>query len=113
MKTWNGMSYEQAHRLLWNTIADIEEEIKDGTDSYLIKDKAFKKINKNHEPLPTNKCFACVTAYKRADSCLGCPLYDINNENHNCLNGLFRLWLDAKGKEKAKYAREIANLPWK
>ena len=111
MKTWNGMSYEQAHRLLWNTIASSSKETKD--DNYeLVKLKAFKKINKNHEPLPRNNCFACDIVHKRGGGCFSCPIFDPNKKNDRCLNGLFRLWINAKGKKKAKYARKIANLPW-
>lgn len=103
---WNGMTYEEAHRALWNALADGD-----------IKDKVewFKGIP--YKDVPYQKCFACEVALDKAkrntiSMCLFCPLCDINSEN-DCLNGLYHRYSDAKGFEKFKLAHEIANLPWK
>jgi hypothetical protein len=106
---WNGMTYEEAHRALWNALADGEVQT---------KSEWFKKNNKNNELNPYAKCFACETALKRAketigkSKCVFCPLCE--KTQLTCLNGLYAKWMGAaKGFEKFKLAHEIANLPWK
>lgn len=108
-KLWNGMTYEEAHRALWNALADGEVQT---------KSEWFEKNNKNNELNPYEKCFACDTALKRAKETMGkskcafCPLCE--STPLTCLNGLYNEWMGAaKGFKKFKLAHEIANLPWK
>lgn len=103
---WNGMTYEEAHRALWNALADGEINFK----SAWFKD---------YDNIPYQQCFACEAALHKMKTvegnvamCQFCPLCNIGKEN-DCLNGLYDRWNDAKGFEKFKLAHEIANLPWK
>ena len=105
-KLWNGMTYEEAHRALWNALADGDVKFKHDW---------FRGC----DDIPYQKCFACEVAINKlhsvkgnASMCQFCPLCDIDKEN-DCLNGLYDRWADAKGFEKFKLAHEIANLPWK
>ena len=103
------MTYEEAHRALWNALADGEVQT---------KSEWFEKNNKNNELNPYEKCFACEMALKRAketsgrSKCVFCPLCE--STPSTCLNGLYNEWMGAaKGFERFKLAHEIANLPWK
>ena len=105
-KLWNGMTYEEAHRALWNALADGEVST---------NRQWFELNNKNNEEIPVELCFACEEAYGKSGirgHCQFCPLCNIGKED-DCLNGLYTRWGDAKGFEKFKLAHEIANLPWK
>ena len=106
-KLWNGMTYEEAHRALWNALADGE---------VLTKREWFVLNNKNKEDIPKEHCFACAVAASKSkhgnDICKYCPLCNIEI-GENCLSGLYAKWCEAKGFEKFKLAHEIANLPWK
>lgn len=105
-KLWNGMTYEEAHRALWNALANGDVKFK-------------REWFIGCDDIPYQKCFACEVAINKlhsvkgnASMCQFCPLCDIDKEN-DCLNGLYDRWADAKGFEKFKLAHEIANLPWK
>ena len=105
-KLWNGMTYEEAHRALWNALADGEVTTK----------REWFELHKGEEPTPKDKCFACAVAASNSgdkyNRCQHCPLCEYKS-NHNCLDGLYNEWQRAKGFEKFKLAHEIANLPWK
>ena len=103
---WNGMTYEEAHRALWNALADGDVKFK-------------QEWFMGCDDIPYQQCFACEVAIHKMNSAKGnasmcqfCPLGGKESEN-NCLNGLYDKWKDAKGFEKFKLAHEIANLPWK
>lgn len=99
---WNGMTMEEAHRKMWNDLADNKvKSQREWIDIY----------NTNNEEAPTNCCFVCETSWNNNGflSCSKCPLI-VKDEKYGCL---LRKWDDAEGFEKFKLAHEIANLPWK
>lgn len=101
---WNGRTYEENHRILWNMLAD---------NPNMSKEEAINKMNVNGEKRPINDCFACE--YTGRDSilcnCDKCPICD-RSLSGDCLNGLYDKWDDATGFEKARLAHRIANLKW-
>lgn len=101
-KTWNGKTYEENHRELWNWLADHPDKTKGDW---------FNK--QDVEKRPYCSCFACDYAKKViGGSCEKCPLCDNGTGGSHCLNGLYHKFKEATGFERAKYAHEIANLPW-
>lgn len=106
---WNGMTFEEAHREMWNSLANNEVESKrDWLNTH----------NANNEELPIKYCFACEISSnnKKSQNCNNCPLTVDGKKMVNgtsCLNGLFDEWYNAKGFEKFKLAYKIANLEWK
>ena len=105
-KLWNGMTYEEAHRALWNALADGDVRTK-------------YEWFKGCDDIPYQKCFACEVAINKlhstkgnASMCQFCPLCDMD-EHDSCLKGLYDRWDEAKGFTKFKLAYEIANLNWK
>lgn len=44
------MTYEEAHRKMWNDLADGEVKA---------KEEWFEQNNINHEKIPANHCFTC------------------------------------------------------
>jgi hypothetical protein len=105
---WNGMTYEEAHRALWNALADGE---------VTTKREWFEWNSQNKKKdIPRDYCFACDLAVrnskKDSNTCSHCPLCEWEYGD-DCLKGLYKKWINAKGFEKFKLAHEIANLPWK
>lgn len=107
-RLWNGMTFEEAHRKMWNSLAN--NEVKS-------KREWFNLYNTNNEKIPTRYCFACEVSLndKGLINCNKCPIV-INGkrgaEGLPCLYGLFDKWINATGFEKFRLAHEIANLPW-
>lgn len=100
---WNGRTYEENHRILWNMLAD---------NPNMSKEEVFDKTNINREKHPLDNCFACEYAKFKGDSrCDKCPIC-YREADKNCLNGLFDKWNKATGFERACIAHEIANLEW-
>ena len=72
-------------------------------------------------PRVSNDCFACEMAEASFDDlpkwdqdclyvCHCCPLTD--SPSIECLNGLYRKWLETFGEEREEVAMEIASLEW-
>lgn len=107
-KLWNGMTMEEAHRKMWNDLADGKVES---------KGEWLNLHNTNMEKIPIYYCFACEASLdnNRHRDCNRCPLI-INGkrtvDGDPCLYGLFDEWCDATDFEKFELAHEIANLPW-
>ena len=113
MKTVNiidGQRYtnEEAHRLLWNWLAENPSMSKrDFFDSHLVN------------ILPIGKCYACVEVLDRKLGCGSCPINWSNVEGAKCkhcgdFNSLYTTWRITNDLEiKALIAREIANMEWK
>ena len=120
------MTMEEAHRKMWNDLADGKvEDKREWLDLY----------NTNNEDDPYFYCFACEEArtikakadrdietyYKKEyramtyrfnnGICDYCPLGGTGN-SEKCLHGLFDKWINVTGFEKFRLAHEIANLPW-
>nr|DAR27051.1 MAG TPA: hypothetical protein [Caudoviricetes sp.] len=103
--TWNGLTMKEAHRKMWNDLADGKVET---------KIEWFNEWETKVEA-PENLCFACEEAKHRSinnNFCLSCPIGEYTNES-GCLDGLYIKWHFAKGFEKFKFAHDIANLEWK
>lgn len=106
--TWNGLTMKEAHRKLWNDLADGKVETK--IEWFNEWEAQFGSAG-----LPENLCFACEEAKHRSindDHCLNCPIGEYTNKS-GCLDGLHDKWSFARGFEKFKLAHEIANLEWK
>lgn len=106
-KLWNGMTMEEAHRKMWNDLAD---------NVVKTKEEWIGIHNLNDEKPPKNYCFACeVASFNGAVSCGRCPLIIDGRKmlpGFSCLYELYGKWVDATGFEKFKLAHKIANLPW-
>lgn len=105
------------HREFWNAFADEIYSKKDKVHKYTFifqSDKFHYLINYE------NKCSLCayssvIEAEENSSNicsyCYYCPLYDINNKNLSCLNGLYEDFLYATSWQRAaELARKIANL---
>lgn len=115
-KLWGGMTMEEAHRKMWNDLANGKIEN---------KEEWIGLNNINDEKPPLHHCFACEATLNYTEdlknlymgmSCDRCPLIVNGKRGRNkygCLNGLFDEWYNAKGFEKFRLAHEIANLEWK
>lgn len=123
---WNGMTMEEAHRKMWNDIADNKVES---------KREWIELYNTNNENNPKYYCFACeeaqkikikvdkdneiynkngnkiMSSYFSNDICDYCPLGG-GNSSKQCLNGLYDKFIRAEGFEKFRLAHQIADLPW-
>lgn len=118
------------HRKMWNWIADENEKGNNVEKIDFLIEKGF--FSNNNFPMLSHNCFCCEYAkwklYENGggfDSrCFYCPL-EWGNTNKDLLfmccdaemenddKGLYCLWNDEAISpiEKAKYARQIANLP--
>ena len=106
--TWNGLTMEEAHRRMWNDLAD--GKVKSKNEWFNKWETKFGSAE-----VPENLCFACEEAKHRSinnDFCLSCPIGEYTNES-GCLDGLYNKWYFATGFEKFKFAHDIANLEWK
>lgn len=106
--TWSGLTMEEAHRKMWNDLAD--GKVKNKSEWF---DERKTRYESDREP--ESLCFACEEAKRRSINesyCLNCPIGEWTSEN-GCLNGLYDKWYYSTGFEKFKFAHEIANLEWK
>lgn len=104
------INYEEEHRKLWNWLADHPE---------MDKENYFEGWPE--ERIPVGRCFACeearedfVDSASVLDPCTLCPLGGPSVVG--CFNpsGLYQLWRSAcSPKKQTRYARKIAELPWK
>lgn len=105
---YDGKSYEELHRELWNWLADNPTKSK----------RAWFEEFYPDEKAPLHFCFACEYAKNNtiaSDICKKCPICDYK-ESSKCLNGLYEAWstLDYSRQLgiKSDIARGIANLKW-
>jgi len=104
MNTINGKQYtnKEAHKILWNWLADNP-------------DKSNEDFFKNNicSSVPHNFCYACEDARRNCKYCLtwisnkvfgDAPCYNYNS--------ILVKYKNAKGIEKEKLAKEIANMQW-
>ena len=102
-------NYKELHRAMWSWLS------LDGTRE---KHEWFEKFG---VPRVSNDCFACEVAEASFDDlpkwdqdclyvCHCCPLTD--SPSIECLNGLYRKWLETFGEEREEVAMEIASLEW-
>lgn len=106
--TWNGLTMKEAHRKMWNALAN--GEVKSKNEWFNKWETKFKSTER-----PENLCFACEEAKHRSindDYCLNCPIGKYTNKS-GCLDGLHDKWSFATGFKKFKLAHDIANLEWK
>lgn len=111
--TWNGLTIKEAHRKMWNDLADEKVETKNEWFNEWFNER---KTKIRSAEAPENLCFACEEAKHRSSTndvyCLNCPIGEYTKES-GCLDGLYNKWLFATGFEKFKFAHDIANLEWK
>ena len=88
------------HRILWSWLAENPTKRKSEWPGW----KRFRER-------PVNRCFGCGV---RA-ACEKCPLLYERDGDKICCDGIFDKWQNSYGdnEERSKYARQIANLPWK
>lgn len=106
-KTWNGMTYEEAHRKMWRWLA--EHPGKGKKDWFVSHNYSIDGL--------LNECFACQLAIEhttdQGDLCDNCPL---NYKVIGCGCGLYGTWRNLmKLKEfdiACQVAKIIAELPW-
>ena len=101
MNTWQGMTYEEAHRAMWRWLAENPD--KDKQDWFQMLDVYVT------EKIPVFMCFACEACRQYCDAC------PIRKNSIGCNNGgLFAKWRRSRDlKERAKLAKQIAELPWR
>lgn len=104
------------HRKMWNWIADETEKRKD----IVRKDEYFEAMRIPYEWRPLFECYACDFC---KTNCENCPIDWGGGKKCYTDNSPFNKWGEALVlgsitplkyyKEAARFAREIANLPWK
>lgn len=100
---WNGKTYEQNHREMWNWLADHPDKTKGD----------WFELQKCKDIIPRSRCFACEI-YDQTNKCPLCSDEKCTDRmtGTSCLNGLFAQWWCSKGFERAKCAKRIAVLQW-
>lgn len=100
-KLWEGMTYEQAHRALWNWLADHPD--KDKADWFHEYASITHKIR-----TPDCFCFAC----EAAEECNQCPL-GFTKDKQCTQSSAYKAWRCNTGYTRSLAAKFIAELPWR
>ena len=100
-KLWEGMTYEQAHRALWNWLADHPNKGK--VDWFHEHKSTTHKIK-----IPDRFCFAC----EAAEECSQCPL-GFTKDKQCTQSSAYKAWQCNTGYTKSLAAKFIAELPWR
>ena len=95
------LNFHRAHVRLWTWLSNNPQKQKSHWPEW--------KHNYDRIHHVTHNCFACEVA---VSCCPNCPL---RSERIGCKKflGLYDCWVSSHGTNRAKFALQIANLPWK
>lgn len=102
------MTYEEAHRMLWNYMAATGEDTKDRF--FTIHD--IRTLN-GERFMPWANCFACEIAGE-GSGCMRCPIVKFRTGG-SCVKetSIYEQWnIEREEDRKKALALEIANLAW-